>query len=159
MMSRRTLLASVATAAAAAPSPEDSGPTIPRPRGLVMASPGDAGRLEGLLEDLRSTWPIEAGTRRVMRRDLDRGVDYSTASEEHDAAESARNHAGNELAEAVLEVSGSGKPTADEWERFGLPLAIVATGRHLFVVHATDQAEYHEDPDDWGMLELVVIDL
>jgi hypothetical protein len=159
MMSRRTLLASIATAATAVPSPEDRGSTIPRPRGLVMASPGDAGRLEGLLEDLRRTWPPEAETRHAFNRAREARGDYKSALEAHWPFKDARDQANGDLAEAVLEVAGCRKPTEDEWERFGLPMAIVATDRHLFIVKATDQSEYQEHPDDWGMTELLILDL
>ena len=130
-----------------------------------MADRGDAGWLEGLLEDLRATWPGEAEARHAFNAMLEAGRPaYDSPrgkaifSRKMDL-EGIRNRALGRLSDAVLEIAGTRKPTEDEWERFGLPLAIVATDRHLFVVSASDQAEYHEDPEDMGMTDLVILDL
>lgn len=131
------------------------------PEGRRTLSPAhpDAVRLARLYEAMRRSWPAEAEARHALGRIVEARADDIPELVAHYKAMCARNLAHLALAGAVLQVAGVAKPDADRWERFGLPLATVCVGSRLYVVSATDQAEYQEDPDDFGSIAMVVIDL
>lgn len=129
------------------------------PKGTIRASGPDSRRLDGLLAAYRATWPAEAEARHAMDDAVERGEHYKPWLDAYHRAEHPRNSALSTLCDAVLEVSGIAKPEADQWERFGSPIALVATEGTLYIISPSMFAEYIEDPDDFGMVELTMIDL
>ena len=68
-------------------------------------------------------------------------------------------HAYRELTKAVIATHGGGTPWLSEWYRDGTAHRVVRVADRIYVVCSNYDADWPEDEEDHGMVEMSVIDL